>query len=958
MLKEDPALLQPGLYQELTNMASPQEGNLSVRLGTQQLFSTTPGGSVIHSIAKLSADNAGSPVPTRYIGFGGSLERTTTAVNPGSASPLTFSTIATGIANPADTWERQRFQTADAALNESGGDTYKFFACESKMLKDDGSLSSAQQWGIFAPTIPATAALNSFTGGPVAFTGAEVPYTYVYTYRNGNTGSESNPSAFSLVAGITPNGNQISVTVTGSSDPQVSINGIAVYRAGGSFADGLYRLLAYINSAPGTEVFSDHYQDSDIAANNILETDNDVPVTSGLPVPWVAKAPTWTSGGTTPGVARFTPTIIISSPVGFWPSQGDPVTIDGYVTNPDLFFPELSYVIDTDGSTYIDVYTQLGHAASGGAQSVYIQCFTSVGTPCDIVLRAYDAMFLAGAIWSPHILYKSKPGQPESWGLFYNDGGYSDAIAISDPSNPIKGLVEYGGGVIVLTLQGVYYVGVFNGIMQTPQKTPAQHGCVSKAAYCRVMNEVWYVSFDGIYSYSGGQEVWRSAEIDPLFHGISVGSYSYIDMRANIKSFGVDAFTLAFDGTDVIFTYLDVSGSYNWLRFNQKLNRWSVDNFGEFNSPPIIAQNVEQDTGYRLVSSPYGGSMVLMLADSGTSDNWTMAPLGGDAISFAANMQTLDAAPGVDKFFSDFVLEASNNTNALTVQTYYDFFPGADVTDLFTIPLSGIGGRLRYPFPFHDSSGFMAYACALRVTGAAKQACTLFSLTLRYSDEVNYAKGLGMPYSEDGYIGDKTFRNVLLDIDTNGGPVEVYLDVDGIETDLGSITTTTADRSRIVPVPSGITGKMVRVRLVPLTSSTKTNLYSISFDKFNEPLATTFWDSNTYNFGWNGYSWAKQFWLQYTSETPVTIQFYSDGDPFYSVTLPPHTGDNRFTERFYLPARNGGVLNKALTHRFTITASSPVRFYQDQSRVEWEPLGADQRSGYQQLSISELMAPK
>ena len=958
MLKQDPALIAQGFYQELTNLISPVEGNVSIRLGTQQLTAFSAG-TFLHSIGYLGEDETGAVNDTRYVGYGALLQRTASTLHPGSSSPMVFNTIASGISDTSKTLQQQRFQSIEVSLN-TFGDAYIMFACELKMLKDNGAFSSAQNWGIVPPVYPATANLTMATGGPPAFTGAEVPYTYVYTYRNSSTLSESNPSLYQLVTGITPNGFQIEVALGGSSDPQVDT--IYVYRAGGSFGDGLYRFIGSIPNGLPTEYYFDTSTDASIAANNILETDNDPPVPSGLPLPWAGSIPSYTSGTGAPGaVSRITPGLI-TGPTGFWPKVGDPILVAKGNARQN---PELCYVVATDGSTYIDLYFQLDHSGINSGVKLYVSCDTEVNSPCNIALFALGACFLAGNKWSPHILYKSKPGFPESWGVLVQDTGVSDSIIVTDPENPIKGLFEFGGGVIVLAYKAIYYVGVFNGVMQTPQKTPAQHGCVSSAACCRVMNEIWYVSFDGVYSYSGGIESWRSEGIDPLFRGISVGSYPAIDFTEGVQASGVDGLTIAYDGTDIILGYLGVDGKDYSLRYNTKLKRWSIDLFGFSQvlngSGLITAQNVEFDAGYRMIGVNYGYPStvpILMLADSGTSDNWTTTPGGGDEIPFFANMQTLDWSPSVDKLFSDVLLECNNDNNSLALQTYYNFSPTPDATDTFSIAQPGSPvGRARYPFSFHNSSGVIAYACAVRIGGDSLLGCTLYSITIHYSDEVNLTKGLAMAYSEIGYIGDKTFRNVLLDIDTSGYAVEVFLDVDGVETDLGPITTTTADRARIVAVPSNITGKMVRVRLVPTTNAT-TNLYSINFDKYDEPLATVFWDSGDLTFQWNGYSFIKQAWWMYTSNSPVTVQFYSDDVAFYSVTLPAHTGDKRLVERFYFPAINGGVLNKAKTHRFTMTSSSPVRFYSDSSRLEWLPIGADQRAGYQQQFLSELIAPK
>lgn len=961
MLKQDPALIAPGFYQELTNFRSPLEGNITVRGGTQQLAVFAGAGGSVHSIARLIANNSGSSNYTvRYVGYGSLLQRSPGVITPGSPSTLTFSTIATGIANAGDLLQNQRFQTADAAINSSSY-TYKLFACQKAMLKDNGSLGTAELWGIFPPVYPAQSSNTSIGSGPVVFTGAEVPYTYVYTYENSNTLSEGNPSVYQVAnpvgppVGITPNGFEIQVTVHGTSDPQIGVSGISIYRAGGSFADGFYRFIGQIDN-PGSSFvnFFDTLQDSQIAANKLLETDNDPPVPMGLPVPWVGTATSVISGGIGAGALVRYHIGSFTGPAGYGPTAGDLVII-----GPNTENEEIAYIEATDGSTYIEVWQQLAHVDTLSGFFLKFEVDTQTGAACDIVLAAYDAVFLAGALFTPHVLYKSKPGLVESWGVFYNDGGYSDAINVSNPGDPIHGLFEFGGGVAVITLEGVYWVGVFNGQMQIPQRTPAQHGSVSKAACCRAQNDIWYSSYDGIYTYSGGIEIWMSEEIDPLFHGIAVGSYPPISMVQGVIGRGVDAMTLAFNGTEILFTYTSSDTQAYTLVYDKKLKRWNIDTFAPVSNslPLVVAQNVEFDNGYRLLTKSLNvtNDEALLLADSGTADNWTSSPAVGDSIPFAASMQTIDWSPAVDKLFSDFLLECEDNQNSISISTFYNFSTTPDPTDAYTITPANLG-RNRYPFSFHDSDGFEAYAASLRCYGTTSTECTLYSLTLSYYDEVSFTKGLAIPYGDLGYPADKTFRAVTLEIDTGGIAATVTMLLDGNSIELETITTTYAARMVILSIPTNTTGRMATLQITPGPGG-KTNLFAApQWDYAKEPLAVNYWTSLTISAGYNGYQFWKQIWLQYYSTAAIVVNIYSEDSLLWSVTLPTH-GD-RLEERFYLPAENGGVFNKAKTHRIEISCTGIFRQYAESSRIEWLAIGSDQRAGYQQDTIQQMMQPK
>ena len=56
-------------------------------------------------------------------------------------------------------YPRQRFSAASYSAGSSGL-PYEFFACPSQMLKDNGTLSPLQNWGILPPTQPPIASLG------------------------------------------------------------------------------------------------------------------------------------------------------------------------------------------------------------------------------------------------------------------------------------------------------------------------------------------------------------------------------------------------------------------------------------------------------------------------------------------------------------------------------------------------------------------------------------------------------------------------------------------------------------------------------------------------------------------------------------------------------------------------------------------------------------------------------
>jgi hypothetical protein len=158
-------------------------------------------------------------------------------------------------------------------------------------------------------------------------------------------------------------------------------------------------------------------------------------------------------------------------------------------------------------------------------------------------------------------------------------------------------------------------------------------------------------------------------------------------------------------------------------------------------------------------------------------------------------------------------------------------------------------------------------------------------------------------------------------MNTNNQPCVVQVQGDGAN--LGSpltVTTTFDTRAQILTLESDLMAKIVRLSLTPASGGVA-QYFKHSFDFWKEPLAVTHWDSYEFNFGYNGYNFVKQVWLEYTCPNPILVTFYGDyGEVFYSITLPAHP--ERDIERFYLPdyqvVAGRYSLNKSKRKRITI----------------------------------------
>jgi hypothetical protein len=216
------------------------------------------------------------------------------------------------------------------------------------------------------------------------------------------------------------------------------------------------------------------------------------------------------------------------------------------------------------------------------------------------------------------------------------------------------------------------------------------------------------------------------------------------------------------------------------------------------------------------------------------------------------------------------------------------------------------------------------------------------------------------PWSNEGYPCDKVFKAVTIQVDTGGVTANVLFQVDGVTATNFNVTTTEADRDRIISLPTipNIIGRQWRIVPTPGTGG-KFQMFGIQVKAEREPCAIAHFDSLEQSFGFNGWKYIKQIWIEYQCPVPIIFSVYRDsGELFFQQTLPAHS--NRDVERFYLPAKitqSGIVLfNKSKVYRFmldTSDGSQTLKMYRDASRVETRQLDGDQRSGYEQHVLWE-----
>jgi len=215
---------------------------------------------------------------------------------------------------------------------------------------------------------------------------------------------------------------------------------------------------------------------------------------------------------------------------------------------------------------------------------------------------------------------------------------------------------------------------------------------------------------------------------------------------------------------------------------------------------------------------------------------------------------------------------------------------------------------------------------------------------------------LWTPWSDFGWPYDKIARNLVLTVDTGGIVVPVHLQTqeDGTVYTFPNISGTYDDRRVVRACPTNLIGKQWRLVIdSPLPTGAKFKLWDWSLDHVKEPAAITLWSSYEQAFGYVGWKYLKQMWVQYQCPVPLCVLIISETGSF-TQTLPAHA--SRTEERFYLPNRFGSGLNKSRIYSVMFYTRSNDRFkiYADASGLEWLPLG-DRHGNYTRMTLTELM---
>jgi hypothetical protein len=826
------------------------------------------------------------------------VEGNETALSAGQAlATLVTQGLTPGTSFPSDLLNQVQTVGFPALLNATW---FEFEIPKSDFIANGNAGNGPQSWKNIS-TFEIEVDTNSITGLPTfdVWVGAiyahggygldsvSIPsstnYDWIYTFRNPVTLEESNPCTAMVSTALFPilrraaNVTCYGTDTSSSGQPDITGTGsIAIYRRGGTFSDGFYRLVGYAanpgvtGGVPNAVTFIDGSSDSDIAAALTNNPSFDPPVTSSPLSALNGTIATISGGGAAGQYVTVTISPYSSTTLVGYVTPGSQVTVGTGETQEECIV--LSMTIST-----LTFYIQNSHS---NGESIF--CEELVGTPCDIICPAGDSLLLAGDPNQPHVVYMSLPGRPHAFPVVDQITNISYNLHVSAPGNPINGLVNYGGEYVALCLSGIFVFQIWQGQMLQAVKTSADHGLIQKHLWWLVAGEIWYLSDDGIYAWAGGGCRKVTGDVDWIFRGQTVGGYSPIDYTSLYLCGG------AYYQGYFWFAYRDTTGASRLLRYALAEKRWEVPSVASFGA--ITAFLREPDTN-RLIAGAYiGGSGQLLQMEIGTTDQWTGSPTGGNSIPFQANTAFMSPEGRLEQILlQDIVIEAQNPNDIITVQMFYDFSATGDGTDIFQIATGATRRRISFPVQQsglspNTTAGKECYAFSLQFTGSSVGALQIFSIGCRYTPLTQIQRGITADWSDIGQKFDKRFYEVTIEFNTFGvGGVNYYLDtISGIDGN----TYTAAVQTIALPAVSGRSKKTFAIvdgviaKLVRLRSQVQTldiEIFNVSWVKEDYPADIV----NFTEYTDKGYAWDKYFQQIVldvnTNGVAIPVQIEADG---------------------------------------------------------------------------------
>lgn len=616
-------------------------------------------------------------------------------------------------------------------------------------------------------------------------------YDYRYTYFNNQTGDESNPSVPMVsTAFLNPSNQAVFVFVTPSTDPQVT--NINIYRRGGTLTTG-WTFVAQVSA--NTTIYVDSFNDSQIASNQLLQLDNDVPLTTTLPVPVNTTIGNAVSGG---GTRTASP-----------PSMAN--IFKNQLLTVDSGNKQEIVIVQSVTATSFAAYFQLSHSIA-----TTIAASTRSGHSVNLVTIAFDQAWFAGDLDNPNRLYYSKVTNPEAvppqnW------------IEIGTPADPIMNIVFFSGQIFVETQARFFRVIIpFPGATPTPYPTGARHGLAANFANCIAEGLIPYLSQDGMYVFTGENSSYASEVIEWLLANKepNLGPVPEQDPIQLVNAVQTQDTIMAFYKNEVFIAYHNKLGTITRLIFDLTKRRWRNDDV-QANS-----MYFEEDTQTLL----FGRTTGMIFQDRIGDVDLGIVGAGIGSLPININIQTGakdQELPLNDKVYNELSLDVDTGGQSLSVSLLFD-------DGLSTLPLGTFSttSRDRVYIPINAGQGRISQNVALLITGSVTSVIHLYKWHIKAATEAEFRETFDSYWSKFGTDEWKFLKQGWFEYvapDPAGITFAVYIEGNTVTPaytfTLPQATTRTTERVRF-PAVKATVWRMVGI------SPSKFRLYGESFVEF------------------------------------------------------------------------------------------------------------------------------
>lgn len=561
--------------------------------------------------------------------------------------------------------------------------------------------------GIASTAFPVTFQAGSLVlvggAGPDSFAG--VSYDYLISLFNINDYTESNPCVSMtsvnppfLTNWVTPRRQPVLLSwINSNVDTQATH--WRVYRRGGTLGDNYRRIdqIPITAVTGGTQTYTDIWSDLDIQQADTVSFENDVPVTSTLPVPV----------NTTLNIQIGTPNVAVNAVQTITPASMNNISVNQQVDIGNVAAANFEVVIVlTAGVSSFTAFVQNYHAAGEpvSATAAYAQ-------PLDIIAVAYDQGWYAGDTNNPSYLYYSAKSNIQA----VSSAAY---VPVSVPSDAITAIVNSRGNLFVSTIMRWWAIapGSQVGASPTVYPTAADKGCVGKNAWCLREGVVYFLAVDGPRIFTGGASQLISEIVQFVWQGIGPTPIVQADPNYFYNA------RVAYWNQFILFAYRGLDGLQHRLVLDVEQKRWRNDE--------IDAQSMflEEDTNTLVYGDSHG---LVHLDRQNVAYDEGVASIS-DVVQnpIAITLQTPygdQGHPEVQKQYAEFT--GDFNTNGIPVTATLLFNDGQFSEVLGTITTTQ---RQRVNLNLNGGAGYQAYKASLQLTGAGVERIYLYQAKLKY----------------------------------------------------------------------------------------------------------------------------------------------------------------------------------------------------------------------------------